>query len=130
MGLLSKALEITWGADDLDGVMPFEGGMHLLMSFLSGIGVLYGGARLEALLHESEVFAPATAHHLFTGKHFDRGLYALKLVDEVLSSRFYLQFQIWCEERDIPIPPEMATYLDEFINLISAEDWANLPVVL
>ena len=32
MGLLTKALEIVWAnPDELSGVIPCEGGMHLLM---------------------------------------------------------------------------------------------------
>ena len=52
MGLLNKALEITWSQNDLDGVIPCEGGMHLLMSYIAGIGNIYGDCGLKNLLHE------------------------------------------------------------------------------
>ena len=129
MGLLTKALEITWSSADLDGVIPFEGGMHLLMSVISGIGFLYADAGLELLLHESNVFAAATSHHLLAGKDFDRGLYALKLVDEVLSKRFYLQFKLWCEENQKPMPTQMTAYMNEFADVLVAEDLDKLPNV-
>ena len=57
MGLLSKALEIVWAnKSELDGVVPLEGGMHLLMACFSGIGFLYAEIGLKELLYESHVF--------------------------------------------------------------------------
>ena len=104
MGLLGKALEITWASDDLEGVIPFEGGMHLIMSIISGIGYVYGDAGLELMLHQSGVFAASTAHHMLTGKDFDRALYGLKLFDEVLWKRLLANFMVWCREQGIEIP--------------------------
>lgn len=97
MGLLSKALEITWSCpNQLEGVIPFEGGMHLLMSVFAAIGYLYGEG-LNDLLVESGVFASATVNQMLSGKDFDRAIYGLKLVDESLFNRFYKQFQLWCD---------------------------------
>ncbi len=51
MGLLPKALKISWAhPDELSGVIPCEGGMHLLMSYMSGISYLYGDAGITNLL--------------------------------------------------------------------------------
>ena len=50
MGLLTTVLEIT---EELAVVSSCEGGMHLLMAVMAGIGNLYGSAGLHQLLHDS-----------------------------------------------------------------------------
>ena len=96
MGLLTKALEIVWAhPTELEGVILVEGGMHLLMSVIAGIGNLYGDAGLNNLLHESGVFAPRTVDHMLSGKDFDRALYGLKLVEESLCAHFFVNFNKW-----------------------------------
>ena len=55
MGLLTKALEITWAKpEELNGI-PCEGGMHLLMCVFTAIGFMYGVAVLRKLLFESNL---------------------------------------------------------------------------
>lgn len=114
MGLLTKALEIVWAnQSDLSGVIPVEGGMHLLMSVFSGIGFLYGDAGLRQLLQESGVFAAGTTQQILSGKDFDRATYAMKLVDEVLTSQFLKNFSMWCEEKGVLMPNEVSELMDE-----------------
>ena len=36
--------------------MAFEGKMHFTLSILAGVGLLYGDAGLENILHESSFF--------------------------------------------------------------------------
>lgn len=115
MGLLWKALEITWAyPQELSGVIPCEGGMHFLMSVFSGIGYIYADAGLSSLLHESEVFAAGSVQQMLSGKQFDRTVYAIKLVDEVLHSRFFLQFHNWCRINNRVIPESIKEGLQEF----------------
>ena len=98
MGLLTKALEVTWARpDELACVIPCEGGMHLLMSVLSAIGYMYGDAGLKQLLHESGVFAAGSVQKMMSGENVDRASYAMKLVDEALTSRLICWFSEWCE---------------------------------
>ena len=105
LGLLTKALEITWSRpNELSGVILCEGGMHLLMSIFSGIGYLYGDAGLKQLLCELNVYAAGSVERMLSGNDFDRALRGLKLVDEVLTSRFILQFKSWCTQRDKILP--------------------------
>jgi len=112
MGLLTKAYEVTWAHPaDLEGAIPCEGGMHLLMSFFSAIGYLYGDAGLKQLLHESGVYAAVSVQQMMSGKDFDRALRGLRLVDEALNRRFILQFNIWCQEMNHPIPSEVSDLL-------------------
>ena len=75
MGLFNKALEIAWSQNDLDGVIPCDGGMHLLMSYIAGIGNIYGDCGLKNMLHESGVFAAGTTDQMLAGKDFDRAVY-------------------------------------------------------
>ena len=114
MGLLTKALEITWSQPDLlAGVHPCEGGMHLLMAVMAAIGHLYGDAGLFHLLHDSGSFGPGAAQEILSGRDFDRGLYAMKLVDEVLHSLFLQEFETWCNDKEITLPVQVTNLKDE-----------------
>ena len=86
--------------------------MHLLMFYIFDIGFVYGDTGLELLLLESNVFTAATSHHLLTGKDFDRALHVLKVVDEMLSNRFYLQFKLRCEENQKLMPTQLLTQMN------------------
>lgn len=67
MELLTKALEIVWARkNELEGILPMEGGMHFVMSLFAGIGFLYGDAGLKELLFESDVFAKGTTEHILS----------------------------------------------------------------
>ena len=114
MGLLTKALEITWAKPkDLAGVYLCEGGMHLFMAVTATIGHLYGSTGLSNLLYDSDVFAAGTAQQILSGRDFDRGLYAMKLLDEVFNSLLLDEFGHWCRDRDIAVLPELMRGLQE-----------------
>ena len=54
--LLMKALEIVWvNPDESDGVIPSDGGMHFLMSAISGICYLHGDDGLHPVSLQWEV---------------------------------------------------------------------------
>ena len=130
MGLLSKALEITWAKpENLQGVIPCEGGMHLLMAVMSAIGFLYADTGLKSLLSESGVFASGTADMIMLAKDFDCGLYALELVEEVLSSRFYLHFSKWCSEHQVPNPNKLCETLKTFEFAFTENDQENVKIM-
>ena len=61
--------------DDLKGIIPCDGAMHLLMSAISAVGNIYGDAGLRVLLSESGVFTAGTIQQIVTGKDFSRGRY-------------------------------------------------------
>ena len=123
MGLLSKAMEITWAnPDSLSGVIPCDGGMHFLMSVLSGIGKIYGDAGLRNLLCESGVFAAGSVQNILSGKDFDRAIRAMKLVDEALTRRFLLHFENWGTQNNCAIPEELSTLLTQ-----RRECFSNMP---
>ena len=83
MGLLIKALEITWAKSvELQGVIPCEGDKHLLMCVFAATVYLYGDAGLCELLFESDVFVKGGVQQILTGKDFERTLRRFKLVDE------------------------------------------------
>ena len=95
MGLLVKTLEVVWSrCDELMGVIPVEGGMHMLMSVFAGIGFMYGDAGLRHLLTESGLYALATVTNILAGKDFDRGLTVFKLDDEALTIWFLKNFEV------------------------------------
>ena len=67
-----------------------------MMAVMAGVGHLYGDAGLRHLLRDSGVFAAGTVQQILSGKDFDRGLYAMKILDEVLYGQFFRQFILWC----------------------------------
>ena len=79
------------------------------MCVSAAIGWLYGDAGLKYLLIDSEVFAAGTVQQMLQGKDFDRGLYAFKLVDEVLNNQFYKMFKAWCDKSEKIIPENFLT---------------------
>ncbi|XP_052801704.1 uncharacterized protein LOC128232273 [Mya arenaria] len=132
MSLLAKALEIVWcNRDELQGVIPCEGGMHLLMSVFAGIGYLYGDAGLRHLLSESGVYAAGTVNNILTGKDFDRALTAFKIIDEALNSRLLTNFEAWCIENDIDLDEDLGMALRNIkdINSMTVTEkdiWGNI----
>ena len=122
MGLLTKALEITWAKPmELQGVIPCEGGMHLLMCVFATIGYLYGDAGLRELLFESDVFAQGSVQQILTGKDFERALRGFKLVDEALNNRFLVQFKRWCETNGKVIPEESYQVIGRFNEIFTSQ---------
>ena len=122
MGLLTKALEITWAKPvELQGVIPCEGGMHLLMCVFAAIGYLYGDAGLRELLFESDVFAQGSVQQILTGKDFERALREFKLVDEALNNRFLVQFKRWCETNGKVIPEDSYQVIGKFNEIFTSQ---------
>ena len=120
MGLYTKASEIKWSRPkELEDIILVEGGMHLLMSVISGIGYLYADAGLSNLLVDSGVFASRTVDHMLSGKDFDRALYGLKLLEEALSAQFLQQFYTWCERTGNRIPDRLSEGLTELESAFS-----------
>ena len=123
MGLLPKALEITWAKPiDMEGIIPCEGGMHLLMSVFAGIGHLYGDVGLRELLFESDVFAVGSVQQILSGKDFDKAMQAFKLVDEALSTRFLIQFRKWCSKNNRAFSDDVHSHLHEFLERLSSNE--------
>ena len=120
MDLLTKALEITWAKPvDLQGVISCEGGMHFLMEVFAGIGYLYGDAGLKELLFECDVFAVGSVQQILSGKDFDKAMRAFKLIDEALTTRFFIQFKRWCSSNNKTIPDGVHDHLHELLDRLS-----------
>lgn len=114
MGLLTKALEIYWNkSEELNGVILREGEMHLIMSFIAGVGHLYGDTGLKNMLFESGVYAAGTTEHMLTGKDYDRAVRGLLLIEETLSNQFLMNFKKWCNRSEISLPTRLATLLEK-----------------
>ena len=71
MGLLMKALEISWAKPmDMQCIFPFEGRMHLSMAGFASTGHLRGEAELRELLFESDVSAVGSVKQNLSGNSF------------------------------------------------------------
>ena len=73
-------------------------GMHLTMAYLACIGKLYGDGGLLSLLTESVVYAHATCRQIWQGKHFARGVRAMKLAQEAILEVFHTVANTWCSK--------------------------------
>jgi hypothetical protein len=62
------------------------------------------------------MFSLQAQQQLLADKDFDRAMYAMKLVDEVLNCRCLFQLQKWSEENELPVPDKICGllfYLDD-----------------
>ena len=74
---------------------------------------MYGDLGLKALLSDSDVFAAKTADRIFSDKDFDRGMRAILMINEVLTTHLLLNFKQWCENGGHNIFSEYKHSLDE-----------------
>ena len=73
MGLLTKALEITWAKpEELFGIIPCLAGMRLPMCVFAAIRFFYCDGGFRELLFDFDVFALGSAQQILAGKDFDR----------------------------------------------------------
>ena len=69
MGSLMKVLEISWAKPmDMQCILPFEGGVYLIMAGFASIGHLRGAEGLRELLFESDVSAVGSVKQNLSGK--------------------------------------------------------------
>ena len=122
LGLLNKALEIQWSRDDLNELILYDGGMHLIWSVITGIGFLYSDLGLSNLLHESGVYAMGTVNRMLSGRDFDCGIHGLELVDEVLNIQLLIQFKKWCNDNDEEIPNELYDLIEQLNEAVSRNE--------
>ena len=92
------------------------------MSVFGAIGFLYGDAGLKELLQESGVFAAGSVQQILSGRDFDRGMYALKIVDEALNMQLLQQFKQWCTKSEKPISQDLNTLLCNLEKAFSGDE--------
>ena len=91
LAIYSRAQKILWNNPPLlagKATMIIEG-MHLTMAYLASIGKLYGDGGLLSLLTQSDVYAHAICRQILQGKHFARGVRAMKLAQEAMLVVFH-----------------------------------------
>ena len=129
MGLLTKAFDIFWAdPSQLHNVILMEGGMHLIMSVISGIGQLYVDTGLSNLLCDSCVFAAGTVEHMLTDKDYDRAIHGLELVEEALCAQFLVQFHRWCTLQDVSFFAPLQDWLQSFQTCFQSREDLSLLV--
>ena len=119
MGLLTKALEITWAKPvELQGVIPCEGGMHLLCAFCR-----YTYMEMQACVNccLSQMCLLKAVCSRFSLEDFERALRGFKLVDEALKNRFLVQFKRWCETNGNVIPEDSYQVIGKFNEIFSSQ---------
>lgn len=75
--------------------------MHLAMTFVASIGKLYGDGGLLDILTSSGTYATASAILMLQGKHYARGVRALKLVNEAMMHLLLQSTERFAKERGL-----------------------------
>jgi len=98
------AQQILWTKPDiLEGKVTMRpGGMHLAMAFIASIGKLYGDGGLQDILTSSGTYATASSILMLQGKHYTRGVRALKLVNEAMMHLLLRSTERFAKERGLP----------------------------
>ena len=78
------------------------GGMHLNMTFIAAIGILYGDGSLWGILTVTGIYVEATAQQMVKGKQYDRGVRGIRLVTEALSHLRNKSAEKWAIENGLP----------------------------
>ena len=104
LAIYSKAQQILWTKPDLlKGKVTMRlGGMHLAMAFIASIGKLYGDGGLQDILTSSGTYATASSIQMLQGKHYSRGVRALKLVNEAMMHLLLQSTERFAKERGLP----------------------------
>ncbi|ESP01341.1 hypothetical protein LOTGIDRAFT_157520 [Lottia gigantea] len=108
--IYAKAQEIQWTNDIFRNRLVIRlGEFHTCMSFLSIIGKRFQDAGLNDILVEAEIIASGSVNAVMEGKHYNRCMYAHKLMFEALHrlkfSFFVESFFIYREQRkDVTVP--------------------------
>jgi len=76
--------------------------MHLAMAFIASIGKMYGDGGLQDILTSSGTYATASSILMLHGKHYTRGVRALKLVNEAMMHLLLQSTERFVKERGLP----------------------------
>ena len=84
--IYSKAKEIQWQSNgEFNDTVIRQGGFHTALTFIAVIGKRYEESGIEDLLVESGVYASGSVMKIMTGKSYNKGVRALKLLSEAFS---------------------------------------------
>lgn len=101
--IYAKAQEIVWKhQEDYKQVVLRMGAFHVSCAFLAAIGKRFGDAGLQDLLVESGVIGPSAVDGVLSGKQYNRGLRAHKLLFEAFQRLKFdaMEATITCEQDD------------------------------
>ena len=104
LAIYSKAQQILWTEPDVFAgkVTMRLGGMHLAMAFIASIGKLYGDGGLQDILTSSGTYATSSSILMLQGKHYARGVRALKLVNEAMMHLLLQSTERYAKEHGLP----------------------------
>jgi hypothetical protein len=101
--LFAKAAKIAWKyPDEYSPIVLNLGGFHLICNYMSIIGKRYEDAGLKDILIESGATAEGSASGILSGKHYNRGVRAHKLMYEALMRLVFHSFPDWIDEHYLP----------------------------
>ncbi|KAK3696845.1 hypothetical protein QZH41_003454 [Actinostola sp. cb2023] len=95
-----KAKQVQWKfQEEFANTIVRMGGFHIALNYLSLLGKKYSNSGLEDLLIESGVYGASTTTSLISGKSYNRGIRAHKLVMEALFRLIWQEFVKWLLKR-------------------------------
>lgn len=87
--------------------------------YIIRIGFLYG----DAVLRFSRILGSSgTTQQKRSGRDFDRAIYAMKRLHEVLNSKLLLQFRKWCALKKVALSRQACDLLKDMNNSFSATE--------
>ena len=115
MAIYSKAQQILWGDPGplQNKITMHIGNMHLIMTYISCIGKLFGDGGLLLALTESGVYAECSARQMVQGKHLDRGVRGIKIAHEAFYRLLITSASEWYSEQGIDLIGDTAIELLE-----------------
>ena len=106
--LFCKLMELKWHHPKLKNkLIPRMGAFHICLNFLKVIRDHMDGSGLKELLIESGVFGEGAASQVMSGKNYNKGVRAHKLVSQAIWREILPKLQEFISKED----PELAEFL-------------------
>ena len=79
--LYFKLMDLKWCVDDYrEKLIVRMGGLHIAMNFLKTIGDHMEGSGIDSIWVESGLLGPNATYEALSGKHYNRGIRANKII--------------------------------------------------
>ena len=76
------------------------GGFHILMNYMAALGKMVKSSGLAQVLVHSDIYSEVTVKQVLCGKHYNRGVWAHKILYEAISRQKLKFLSEWLQEND------------------------------
>ena len=121
-----KAKIIQWNHQEVfDNLIIRLGGFHICLNFIGTIGNIYRSSGLEEWVIEANLYGPNTLASILSGKQYNRGVRACKMIIEALFRKKWEAFITWSIENNKILEEEInetCKKFGEFQSLLLQDD--------